>query len=219
VVTHPGNYGLVGMAAVFAGAARAPITAVIILFELTGDYSVILPLMAAVVISTIVSELLSKDTIYTLKLRRRGIDLRTGKGDGLMRQISVEQAMTTDLMVLPHTLTVAEAMMQLKQTHQWAVLVVDDAGALVNVLMVHDLEEAVVALRGEELLGTIISTPADAIFLDETLEEAMRRMGVHDHKVLPVLARGDGRHPVGLLSRDDIFQAYSVALLAKPIET
>ncbi|WP_460334952.1 chloride channel protein [Actinoallomurus acanthiterrae] len=70
-----GAYGLVGMGAVFAGAARAPITAVIIMFELTGEYSIILPLMLAIVVATLISKVLSGDTIYTLKLRRRGIDL------------------------------------------------------------------------------------------------------------------------------------------------
>ena len=70
-----GMYGLLGMGAAFAGAARAPITAVIVLFELTGQYSIILPMMTAVVIATLVSRWLSRDTIYTLKLRRRGIDL------------------------------------------------------------------------------------------------------------------------------------------------
>jgi CIC family chloride channel protein len=63
------------MAAVFAAAGRAPITAVLIVFELTGDYSIILPLMLAVVVATGLSRLLSEDTIYTLKLRRRGIDI------------------------------------------------------------------------------------------------------------------------------------------------
>jgi CIC family chloride channel protein len=71
----PGVYGLIGMGAAFAGAARAPITAVIVLFELTGEYTIILPLMAAIVIATLISRGLSRDTIYTLKLRRRGIDL------------------------------------------------------------------------------------------------------------------------------------------------
>jgi CIC family chloride channel protein len=70
-----GAYGLIGMGAVFAGAARAPITAVIIMFELTNEYSIILPLMTAIVIATLISHWLSKDSIYTLKLRRRGIDL------------------------------------------------------------------------------------------------------------------------------------------------
>ena len=68
-------YGLIGMGAAFAGAARAPITAVIVLFELTGEYTIILPLMAAIVIATLASRTLSRDTIYTLKLRRRGVDL------------------------------------------------------------------------------------------------------------------------------------------------
>ncbi|MDR6864696.1 chloride channel protein [Phycicoccus sp. 3266] len=72
-----GAYGLIGMGAAFAGAARAPITAVVILFELTGEYSIILPLMTAIVLATGVSHAISRDTIYTLKLRRRGVDLGT----------------------------------------------------------------------------------------------------------------------------------------------
>ncbi|HEV7206459.1 MAG TPA: chloride channel protein [Jatrophihabitans sp.] len=70
-----GTYGLIGMGAVFAGAARAPITAVVILFELTGEYSIILPLMTAIVLATGVSQVLARDTVYTAKLRRRGVDL------------------------------------------------------------------------------------------------------------------------------------------------
>lgn len=75
MTASPGVYGLIGMGAAFAGAARAPITAVIVLFELTGEYTIILPLMAAIVVATLVSRTLSRDTIYTLKLSRRGVDL------------------------------------------------------------------------------------------------------------------------------------------------
>ena len=87
-----GAYGLVGMGAVFAGAGRAPITAVLIIFELTGDYRIILPLMVAVVIATAVAALLSHDSIYTLKLRRRGIELRR-KNTPLMQRLTVADAM------------------------------------------------------------------------------------------------------------------------------
>ena len=75
LTASPGVYGLIGMGAAFAGAARAPITAVIILFELTGEYTIILPMLTAIVIATATSKALSRDTIYTLKLSRRGIDL------------------------------------------------------------------------------------------------------------------------------------------------
>ncbi|MBW0105561.1 chloride channel protein [Pseudonocardia sp. KRD291] len=90
----PGAFGLVGMAAVFAGAAHAPITAVLIVFELTGDYAIILPLMAAVVLATGVSHLVSRDTIYTLKLLRRGIDIDADTStDEELRQVTVGELM------------------------------------------------------------------------------------------------------------------------------
>ena len=92
ITGQPGAYGLVGMAAAFVAAGRAPITAVIIIFELTGDYHVILPLMLAVVIATGVAALFGADSIYTLKLRRRGIELRRRR-DSAVHGLSVTDAM------------------------------------------------------------------------------------------------------------------------------
>jgi CIC family chloride channel protein len=92
LVGAPGAYGLVAMGAVFAAAGRAPITSVLIIFELTGDYRIILPLMVAVVLSTGVASLLGHDSIYTLKLRRRGIELR-GRKAPLMQRLTVADAM------------------------------------------------------------------------------------------------------------------------------
>ncbi|HTJ32783.1 MAG TPA: chloride channel protein, partial [Dactylosporangium sp.] len=89
-----GAYALAGMGAVFAGAARAPMTAVIILFELTGQYAIILPLMVAVVAATTVSSRLSRDTIYTLKLRRRGFTVDRPRVVSVMRSMPVSAAMT-----------------------------------------------------------------------------------------------------------------------------
>ena len=92
VVGSTGAYALVGMGALFAGAARAPITAVVILFELTGEYTIILPLMLAIVLATGVSHLVSHDTVYTRKLLRRGIDLDE-PGDVRLRQLGVGAVM------------------------------------------------------------------------------------------------------------------------------
>ena len=75
ISVSPGAFALVGMAAVFAGAAQAPISAILILFEMTGDYKIMLPLMIACVISTLVVKWISSDSIYTMKLSRRGIDI------------------------------------------------------------------------------------------------------------------------------------------------
>ena len=88
-----GAYGLIGTGAVFAGAARAPITAVVIMFELTGECTIILPLMAAIVLATGMSHLLTPDTIYTIKLRRRGIDLSTPAPHNPLAGVTVEAVM------------------------------------------------------------------------------------------------------------------------------
>ncbi len=92
VAVAAGAYGLVGMGAVFASSARAPITAVLIIFELTGDYRIILPLMVAIIVATALANSITSDTIYTLKLRRRGIDIERPP-ETLMAQISVSDAM------------------------------------------------------------------------------------------------------------------------------
>ena len=98
----PGAFGLVGMAAVFAGAAHAPITAVLIVFELTGDYAIILPLMFAVSLATGVSHLISRNNIYTLKLLRRGVDIDDDSPiDERLRLVTVGELMR------PHTETPA----------------------------------------------------------------------------------------------------------------
>ena len=87
------TFAVVGMGAVFAASARAPITAVLIIFELTGDYALILPLMLAVVVATVLADRLSPDSIYTLKLRRRGIDLRADR-HGPLDSVTIAEVMS-----------------------------------------------------------------------------------------------------------------------------
>ncbi|WP_286217699.1 chloride channel protein [Paraoerskovia sediminicola] len=88
-----GAFAIVGMGAVFAGSARAPLTAVIMLFELTGEYSIILPLMLAIVLATGISRMLSKETVYSLKLARRGIDLDEHPADRVLGDLLIADVM------------------------------------------------------------------------------------------------------------------------------
>ena len=136
-----GAFALVGMGAVFAGAARAPITAVIIMFELTGEYSIILPLMLAIVVASGVSKVLSKDTIYTLKLRRRGIDLERHPGTELLRSLSVGAVMDKRLHPLRADMAVAEGARRLLAEGHLALPVTDLQGVLTGVVTVHSLSE------------------------------------------------------------------------------
>jgi len=125
-----GAFGLIGMGAVFAGAARAPITAVVIMFELTGEYSIILPLMIAIVLATGISNLLTGDTIYTLKLRRRGIDLtRAPSPMADVLQTPVSAVMAPLPQALPESCSLLEAADRLRDTPDATLPVVDDRGS------------------------------------------------------------------------------------------
>ena len=109
ISVSPGAYALVGMAAVFAGAAQAPISAILILFEMTGDYKIILPLMVACVISTLVLKWISKESIYTMKLSRRGIDILKIKNEDLLEKIRVSEVMFRKVITVNESATVSEA--------------------------------------------------------------------------------------------------------------
>ncbi|MCY0906150.1 chloride channel protein [Arthrobacter sp. H14-L1] len=134
-----GAFALVGMGAVFAGAARAPITAVIIMFELTGEYSIILPLMLAIVVATGVSKIMSRDTIYTLKLRRRGIDLERHPGTELLSRTRVDAVMDTSFRALPGYLSVAEGARRLLGAKHPALPVIGADGTLTGIVTVQHL--------------------------------------------------------------------------------
>ena len=98
IAAPAGAYALVGMGAVFAATAHAPLTAVLILFELTGDYQIMLPLMLTVVIATLVSQkLLKGESIYSLKLTRRGVHLQRGRDVDVLQGVLVNEVMTRDL--------------------------------------------------------------------------------------------------------------------------
>ena len=138
-----GAYGLVGMGAVFAASARAPITAVLIIFELTGDYRIILPLpMFAVVVATTLSNALTPDTIYTLKLRRRGIDIDKPLGT-LMAQIKVGEAMGKLPRPVAPEQPLRDVLRRFTAERADALPVIDHRGTLLGVITAAEIEQAI----------------------------------------------------------------------------
>ncbi|WP_239452102.1 chloride channel protein [Frondihabitans sp. PAMC 28766] len=136
-----GAFAIVGMGATMAGTTRAPITAGIMLFELTGDYSIILPLLLAIVLATGTSRLLGKDTIYTLKLRRRGIDLDAPAAPSAPPPAIVDRstrrvadAMRTDAPFLRATEPLSDGLLTLLSSGRPALAVTDNNGRYLGVL-------------------------------------------------------------------------------------
>ncbi len=204
-----GTYGLVGMGAVFAAAARAPITAVIIIFELTGDYRIILPLMFAIALAAGVSSLLSRDTIYTLKLRRRGIDIMRGRGANLMQLLRVSEAMQPLPRALAADMPLNEAIARIAETTTDGLPVVDGDGRYCGTLTSQQIEEA---MRENALDATAgaLAQELPPLYARQTLEEALGSL-LRARSGLPVV-EADARVPVGWLTHVDVLRAYNARL-------
>ncbi len=201
-----GAYGLIGMGAVFAAAARAPMTAILIIFELTGDYRIMLPLMLAVVIATALASRLSPDSIYTLKLARRGIDLLRRRPASPMEAVTVAEAMRPTPEPVAAAATLAEAVARLSASEEPGLPVVDESGAFLGVLLEDELERAL-SEEGEEVDAAALARRLPALTPTESLAEATATLVKSDSAGLAVLGQ-DGESVVGWLSHRDILRVY-----------
>lgn len=208
-----GAYALVGMAAVFAGTAHAPATAILILFEMTGDYNIILPLMFATVVSLLISRALEPESIYTLKLSRRGIRLQSGRDVDLMEGIKVAEVMTGDYETLQPAMTAETLIEMFETTHHHGFPVVDSDGCLIGVVTLTDLNRAL-AHRGIDWTVGEIATRDHLVVAEphESLATAMLRMGVRGIGRLPVVEDRSGMRFVGMLRRSNVIHAYNRAI-------
>ncbi|OIO89373.1 MAG: hypothetical protein AUK02_02505 [Anaerolineae bacterium CG2_30_58_95] len=210
----PGAFAIVGMAAVFAGAAHAPFTAILIVFEMTDDYRLIIPLMAAVIISMLVSERLHRESIYTLKLARRGIRLRSGRDVDVMESVHVSEVMLRDLVTLSMDTPTTVLAEKFIETGRHGFPVLDEIGDLYGIVSLEDYRTALERSPGHKNLtvGDIASRGVVSIFPDETVGAALRRMAPRDLSRLPVVERDNPRHLIGMVRRNDIVRAYDVGV-------
>lgn len=210
----PGAYALVGMGAVVAGATLAPLTGIVMLFELTGNYQIILPLMVTCVIASTMMHRTLGESMYTLRLRRRGIALRTHGEQVVLRSLRVAQAMSTAVVSIHEDMRFRELLSLVTTTAYATFPVLDASERLVGLLSVDDvrgvlyeegLSELVVA---RELARPLAAT----VFEDDDLELALQRFEQGDVHLLPVVSREDLRRLVGVLSRRDVLRAYGRAV-------
>ena len=213
----PGAFATVGMAAVFAGAARAPFTAILIVFEMTGDYRLIVPLMAGVIISTISAERMFKESIYTLKLVRRGIRLNRGRDVDVLESVRVDEVMVRDPATVPESLPVRVLGGEFLRTGRHGFAVLAEDGSLLGVVSLQDYREAAGSdgEPGEVTVGSIATRDVITAFPDEPVGTALRRMAPRDLSRLPVVSREDPRRLVGMVRRNDIVRAYEVGVVRR----
>jgi CIC family chloride channel protein len=211
---QPGAFALVGMAAVFAAAARAPLTAIVIAFELTGDYDLVLPLMLAAGLATFLADRLQPESVYTLPLRKRGIVYAESTDVDIMQVVRVGEIMTTRPDTLAADLTLDEAREQFRRTRHHGFPVIDD-GRLVGVCTLADLarvDEERHAVDSALTVGDVCTCQPLTVTPTDPVYRAVRRMAMIDVGRLPVVAAEDHGLLVGVVRRSDLVKAYQQAV-------
>ena len=209
---HPAAFALVGMAAVLAGAVHAPLTAILLLFEMTNDYRIILPVMFAVVVSLYVSRKLQPDSVYMLSLRRKGIQLERGRDVEVLETITVGEVMQPASTTLDETIKISEAAKIFQNTHHHGLPVVDKLGRLSAMLTLQDLERIPADQWNITTVGQAGTHDLVVAYPDETIGAALRRMATRDIGRVPVVDRQESTQLLGLLRRSDLMRAYDIAL-------
>lgn len=217
LAANPAAYAMAGMAAAMTGVIRAPITAVLLLFELTGDYNLILPIMLVTSVCLLLVERLAPDGIYHLGLARKGIRLAYGRDTDLMQTITAGDAMTSaDEQQIAADLPASALEGEFRKTDTHGLLVVDARGDLFGIVSLQDLSRA--RLNGSLdglTVGDLCTRDVLTVTPGDKLSDALRTMGRRDVGRLPVVDARDPRKIVGVLRRRDILRAYDIALQRK----
>ncbi|HEY3746675.1 MAG TPA: chloride channel protein [Gemmatimonadaceae bacterium] len=216
----PGAYALVGMGVAFAGIIRTPMTSVIMIFEMTRDYTIIVPLMIANLIAYFISQKLQPEPIYEALAHQDGLHLPTGAfraREGLWVTAAIREApepFTPDMKV-----DEAEARIGGSDLESWPVA---DEDGLIGMVRVGDIAAALAGDQRPVTIATILKRARSAngddradrahVHADQPLGLALARMGDTGHNVLPVVSRGNARIILGVVALPDLLRAYGVAL-------
>ncbi len=203
----PVVYAVAGMGAVFAGSAQAPLTAATIILEMTGDYRLVTGVMAACAISYLVHGVLARDSMYTVRLSHRGIQILRGTEVRPLGQVAVGAAMERRPLSLSAGEDVQHAYHELTVSGQEGALVVDDQGQLLGVLESKQVYNAVNS--GEEVnVGDLARKDVPVLTPDASLDDAMRRFGIFSTSIIPVVSERGSRSVLGAVTQQATLQAY-----------
>lgn len=218
-IAPPQAYAMVAMGAMVAGTLHAPITGILMLFEMTQDYAMILPLMSACIASALTSRMLQPASLYTEPLRRKGIVLPDAKPPIWLRQPTVGDILTPEV----ETVHAAEPFHQVMEAflrspqEQDRLYVIRQDRTYLGVVSLHEIKAF---FRGSEHFDTVIAadimnTYFPVVYVDDPMSSAVELLAESDAERLPVLENPQSRKLLGSVSKRDLLVAYREANLAR----
>ena len=225
-IAPPAAYAMVGMAAVLAASVKAPLTSILLLFELTQNYLVILPLMAAVGASVwVVDQLKSKQSMPELKPQQMGINLEKPDELEILQNVPIATVMQQSYLTLSNTMPVLDAALAMLNRSSHAVLVLDKAEQLMGIVTLADIRRLMLQTEAESLgsdwvhqkLGDICTEEILYAYEDEPVTKALERMATRDLFQLPIVERDNPRKVVGVIEKEQIALAGNLAVMREAL--
>ncbi|MEX2536251.1 MAG: chloride channel protein [Trueperaceae bacterium] len=208
---QPGAFALVSMAAVFSGAARAPMSTIILAFEMSGDYQLILPLLLATVVSVLVSEIMQPESVYHVLLARRGLSLLRHRASDLLQTVNVREVMEGLTPTLRADDTLRTAAEEMATGYQQAFVLVEphDQRKVAGILTLGDIERARRAgLSQSTLVGEAGTRVVQVVVPEDPISDALESMAEHGISRLPVVDSRQQMNLLGLVRQADVARAY-----------
>ena len=217
-ISQPGSFALIGMGAFLSAATHAPMTSIFLLFELTRDYNVVLPIMITGVSATLVARRVFPDSIDHYELSRRGVDLHTGSETHILKTHYVAGLVTKEYQPIPESMPLSEFVTYVTNSRFTHFPVVDEEERFHGIISIHDLRE--VLLERESWPYLLVSELADTDVMtvrpSDTLYDAMEEISTRGLEQIPVV-EADSARVIGMLRRADLQNFYQKRLLAREL--
>ena len=216
----PETYAMVGMGAMAGAVMQAPLTNILMLFELTNDYTMILPIMICCIVSAYTMRLFSKNSIYVQYLVNKGVNIRHGREFSILNSIHVRDVMSDNVVTITKNMPFKKILETISCSKNFYYPVVDDEGDMVGILSFSDIREVIFEEGLEHLVVANDLATKNVVTLspNHNLNEAMEKFAQLDVDQLPVVRVGDNKKVMGMLARGDVMAVYNREVLVRDFE-
>ncbi len=211
IAAPPGAYALVGMGVIVAGTIHAPLTALLIIFEVTGDYKIILPLMLGTVTATLIAKWLETESIYTMKISQFSNRTDNGRNVDILQSHRINNLIQTDVPVIRAHTGFEEILNILMNSSLVTFPVLDDKDKLIGIISLRDLRPV---LFNRDLAPLLVAADvmSENVFVlnpNDTMGDALHKMELDDSELLPVVDSPETMHFLGIVTRESILKRYT----------
>ncbi len=213
----PGAYATVGIGAFLAAATHAPLTGIFLLFEMTGNYKIIVPLMFSAIIGTLIAKRLYHDSIDTVDLTRKGIELHGGKERNIMSRVKIADVMVSDVVTVRPETPLHRLIELMIERERFYIPVVDAVGALTGIVSIQDVRPVLLEERVTRIVyaGDIATENVIVLTPEDDLNAAMEKFSLKDIDEIPVVTHVGSKSVIGMVRRKDVIEVYNREVLKK----